>query len=219
MVAHDVEPNDCGKQAQFSKKGESLAKMLDVRKPEEMELESRRQHLEALFDSIKAGICITDEDFKAHLMRKEREQYNRELKQPRPLTPDLIRGYLTRYLEFVDAGDRCHNRAESLGSSHLTQRRNLHRRAESEYSHALECLEETLDSCPSARDWLDRSVEFSGENFNVNPDVESVPRLIDSRSQFNRARKFSKRAKIQLETLKAILYGLGMDVTYDIESY
>lgn len=72
-----------------------------------------------------------------------------------------------------------HNRC--LGSSGLK-----HRKAEHEYEKAIEILEELLADEPGLVECLDRPVILTGENCNVWPDAEDVPRLINSRSQFAR---------------------------------
>lgn len=106
---------------------------------------------------------------------------------------------LNHYCECLKQADDLYHRAERAKhnsrpnikslmnvASHnrgLSSRALLHRRAETAYEFALEVLEQLLEDYSYLRTYLDRPVIF-GMNTNVSPDIEGVPRLKSSHSQY-----------------------------------
>ena len=72
-------------------------------------------------------------------------------------------------------------------SGFMTSREILRKRAEAMYESALETLSELNAQTPGFDVFMDRPLCFDGEGIDaLTPDATGVPRLRDSRSQYNR---------------------------------
>jgi len=166
-----------------------------------------RQRVELLLGSLESGSEISDEEFKALLTKEELREYNHKLRHPEPRVPPWLKEELSCYLERVQEGDRCFNRAERLAKKHWEQHKILHKKAEAFYEQALERLASDINDHSVILGWLDRN---PSDGFGAMPDIGGVPRLINSMSPYNQARKYrDKKAKIQAMILKGILLDMG----------
>ena len=152
----------------------------------------------------------------------------------RPVISAVITNAFQLYSETLAKADELDNRAEHTKAmvmpsaktkmrllttgqpcSRSSNSRNiLRRRAEKAYERALEILEELLGESPDLVNYLDRPVCFNCENCNVWPDIESVPRLINSRSPHNKCRpprKLVRNLKIEAVRSRLELLGLGFE--------
>ena len=146
---------------------------------------------------------------------------NHKHNPPPPIT-DPVRRDLRHYLDKLAEADRLENRANrskvnAMPSTKTKHRRRmqghatsgpptsrgiLRKRAEAMYESALETLHELNGQSPGFDVFMDRPLSFDGEGIDVlTPDASGVPRLRDSRSQYNRyerpPRMSARRLKIE----------------------
>lgn len=165
-----------------------------------------RSQIACLLQDIKAGAYVTDKQFKEHLTKAERGEYNGHLKSLAQPTPLHLKQALGRYLSLLRKADGLYNRAENMGNAKAAARHALHEQAEKLYYAAAENLVETAGIYPGIRSYFDRQLCFDHEHYNLSPCPDGMPRLATSQSSLKRQPTTEKaRRNIQIHMLQTIL--------------
>ena len=166
-----------------------------------------------LLDDLKSRRDVPDESLKLVLDEESWQRLQKAIglvenakHNPPPPITDQIRRDLRKYLEKLAEADRLENLADHTSdktvplsntkrrsrmrgqatSGFMTSRAILRARAEAMYDSALETLHELNGQSLGFDVFMDRPLCFDGESICVlTADASSVPRLRDSRSQYN----------------------------------
>ena len=168
--------------------------------------------LNRLIKGVCSGKVITERQIRAAISRNEWDSYDQARHSTKlPKVPPNVRQQFSRYNAILRRADHRFDRAENSAGSRMMRRRTCrpdslspYRLAEQDYEHALEILEELLRCEPSVSVFLDRPVSFSLDRA-PNPDQESVPRLVTSRSshRLQNGKRWQSNRDLQLSTLLA----------------
>lgn len=152
--------------------------------------------LQTLLDKSDQGDLVTMRDLKSVLGKEGVEEFERRWKDEKinresNAVPDELRPYI----KLLQKACFFHNRAEgrAVGKVRRTMvERNksasrFASRAEQYCQDALDYLEPCLDENRYLEYWIDRSAIFDGDDA-ILPDIESMPRLITSKSALNENR-------------------------------
>lgn len=179
----------------------------------------RAQKLRGLLARLKQGKSVQNRDLQTWLGADWYKRYEdawaaqRTLRDDLGNKPDAIIEYEAR----LKRANFTYNRAErySQQGKHETAKK-LFGRADTEYEHLLESLQEIVAADPSLAVWFDRDTSWTwdGEN-NIEP--ECVPQVVTSKSPLNRTpngglhtAKMSNRA-VKIMVIEQALAGLEQD--------
>lgn len=179
----------------------------------------RVRKLRGLLTRLRQGKNVQNRDLQTWLGAEWYRRYEEAWAAQRTLRgelgnkPDAIIEYEAR----LKRANFTYNRAErySQQGKHVTAKK-LFGRADTEYEHLLERLQEIVAADPSLAVWFDRDTSWTwdGEN-NIEP--ECVPQVVTSKSPLNRTpnvglhtAKMSNRA-VKIMVIEQALAGLEQD--------
>ena len=193
-----------------------------------------------LLDDLNSRRDVPDESLKLVLDEESWQRLQKAIglvenatHNPPPPITDQIRRDLRKYLEKLAEADRLENTADHTSdktvpssnprrrsrmrghatSGFMSSRAILRARAEAMYESALETLSELNGQSHGFDVFMDRPLCFEGVSIDVlTPDAAGVPRLRDSRSQYNRYERPPRMSvrRLKIEALVARLAQLDL---------
>lgn len=153
-----------------------------------IQTEKRALKLQSLLKRLKQGKNVQNRDLQTWLGADGYAHYEQEWAAQKELRDDLGNkpDAIIEYERRLKKANFTYNRAErySQQGNHVTAKK-LFGRADTEYEHLLERLQEIVAADPSLAVWFDRDTSWTwdGEN-NIEP--ECVPQVVTSKSPLNR---------------------------------
>jgi hypothetical protein len=167
--------------------------------------ETRAKKLGGILDRLKQGKNVQNRDLQTWLSAEAFEQIEAEWTSQRELRADLEKkpAEIVEYERRLRLANFTYNRAESysLRGRAATASR-MFARAEKQFEHLLEHLEEIIAIDPGLRSWFDRDTSCDINSLN-GPDPMSVPLVVTSKSLLNEGRgsgvMIGKQSKLEVK--------------------